>query len=144
MSGDGFGEPVGVVQQALRVQAQVRAQEARLDAAGVVDAQRPEPFDALRAKRAGAALADVVTAEAAMDDVDLHAVDQKDPVALADSGVFRELVAFSRNRPSQLAERYRNLLTSAEPPLTAGHELPPTPSAAGASLWDLAGPASGV
>ncbi|WP_327256510.1 LysR family transcriptional regulator [Streptomyces sp. NBC_01244] len=41
------------------------------------------------------------------------------------SGVFRELVAFSRKQPSQLAEDYRNMLTSAELPLTAGRELPP-------------------
>jgi len=40
-------------------------------------------------------------------------------------GVFRELVAFSRNRPSQPAEEYRNMLTSAELPLTAGQDLPP-------------------
>lgn len=40
-------------------------------------------------------------------------------------GVFRELVAFSRNQPSQLAEQYRNMLTSVELPLTAGHDLPP-------------------
>jgi DNA-binding transcriptional LysR family regulator len=40
-------------------------------------------------------------------------------------GVFRELVAFSRQRPSQLAERYRDMLTSTELPLTAGADLPP-------------------
>ncbi|MFJ2830553.1 LysR family transcriptional regulator [Streptomyces sp. NPDC087263] len=41
------------------------------------------------------------------------------------SGYFRELVAFSRKQPSQLAEEYRTMLTSAELPLVAGHELPP-------------------
>ncbi|MDT7724578.1 MAG: hypothetical protein QOI21_1154 [Actinomycetota bacterium] len=40
------------------------------------------------------------------------------------SGVFRELVAFSRKQPSQLAEQYRNTLISVELPLTARHELP--------------------
>lgn len=40
-------------------------------------------------------------------------------------GVFRELVAFSRKQPSQLAERYRDTLTLADLPLTGGHELPP-------------------
>ncbi|MFD4530250.1 LysR family transcriptional regulator [Streptomyces sp. NPDC058470] len=41
------------------------------------------------------------------------------------SGYFRELVAFSRKQPSRLAEEYRTMLTSAELPLLAGHELPP-------------------
>lgn len=42
-----------------------------------------------------------------------------------DFGVFRELVAYSRKQPSQLAEKYQNMLTSAQLPLTARHELPP-------------------
>jgi DNA-binding transcriptional LysR family regulator len=41
------------------------------------------------------------------------------------SGFFRELVAFSRKRPSQPAEEYRDMLTSAVLPLIARHELPP-------------------
>jgi len=40
------------------------------------------------------------------------------------SGYFRELVVFSRKLPSQLAERYRDLLTSVELPLTARRDLP--------------------
>jgi DNA-binding transcriptional LysR family regulator len=41
------------------------------------------------------------------------------------SGVFRELVVFSRKQPTRLAEQYRNMLTSVELPLAARHELPP-------------------
>ncbi|MFF4724142.1 LysR family transcriptional regulator [Streptomyces mirabilis] len=40
------------------------------------------------------------------------------------SGFFRELVAYSRRHPSQLAERYRDMLTSLELPLTAQEDLP--------------------
>lgn len=40
------------------------------------------------------------------------------------SGYFRELVLFSRKHPSQLAERYRDMLTSVELPLTAERDLP--------------------
>ncbi|MEX1651901.1 hypothetical protein ABZ960_01725 [Streptomyces pseudovenezuelae] len=40
------------------------------------------------------------------------------------SGYFRELVVFSRKLPSQLVERYRDLLTSVELPLTARRDLP--------------------
>lgn len=39
-------------------------------------------------------------------------------------GYFRELVVFSRKAPSQLAGRYRDMLTSLELPLTAEGELP--------------------
>ncbi|MFE9763953.1 LysR family transcriptional regulator [Streptomyces sp. NPDC005808] len=41
------------------------------------------------------------------------------------SGYFRELVAFSRKQTSQLAEEYRDMLSSAELPLVAGRDLPP-------------------
>jgi DNA-binding transcriptional LysR family regulator len=41
------------------------------------------------------------------------------------SGVFRELVVFSRKQPTRLAEQYRNMLTSVELPLAAKQELPP-------------------
>jgi hypothetical protein len=40
------------------------------------------------------------------------------------TGHFRELVVFSRKLPSQLAERYRDMLTSLELPLTAEQDLP--------------------
>ncbi|WP_369264096.1 LysR family transcriptional regulator [Streptomyces sp. R35] len=40
------------------------------------------------------------------------------------SGFYRELVAYSRRHPSQLAERYRDMLTSLELPLTAQEDLP--------------------
>ncbi|MFE6620008.1 hypothetical protein [Streptomyces sp. NPDC057740] len=40
------------------------------------------------------------------------------------SGCFRELVVFSRDTPSHLAERYRDMLTSLELPLTAERDLP--------------------
>ncbi|MEU2265649.1 hypothetical protein ABZ568_04215 [Streptomyces olindensis] len=40
------------------------------------------------------------------------------------TGYFRELVVFSRKQPSQLAERYRDLLTSVELPLTTERGLP--------------------
>ena len=39
-------------------------------------------------------------------------------------GFFRELVVYSRKLPSQLAERYRDMLTSLELPLTAEQDLP--------------------
>ncbi|MEU5761192.1 LysR family transcriptional regulator [Nocardia sp. NPDC047648] len=39
-------------------------------------------------------------------------------------GVYREIVAYSRSAPTQLAERFRDLLTSLELPLTAPTELP--------------------
>ncbi|MFF4117952.1 LysR family transcriptional regulator [Streptomyces sp. NPDC001714] len=39
-------------------------------------------------------------------------------------GCFRELVVFSRKVPSQLAERYRDMLTTVELPLTAERDLP--------------------
>ena len=39
-------------------------------------------------------------------------------------GCFRELVVFSRKHPSQLAERYRDMLTTLELPLTAERDLP--------------------
>jgi DNA-binding transcriptional LysR family regulator len=39
-------------------------------------------------------------------------------------GLFREIVAFSRREPTQPARQYRELLTSIELPLTAGHDLP--------------------
>jgi DNA-binding transcriptional LysR family regulator len=39
-------------------------------------------------------------------------------------GCFRELVVFSRKLPSQLAERYRDMLTTLELPLTAERDLP--------------------
>jgi DNA-binding transcriptional LysR family regulator len=39
-------------------------------------------------------------------------------------GFYRELVAYSRKHPSQLAERYRDLLTSLELPLIAEADLP--------------------
>ncbi|MBF6228827.1 LysR family transcriptional regulator [Nocardia abscessus] len=40
-------------------------------------------------------------------------------------GVYREIVAYSRGTPTQLAQRYRDLLTSLELPLTSVKELPP-------------------
>ncbi|MFF7309062.1 hypothetical protein [Streptomyces sp. NPDC008137] len=40
------------------------------------------------------------------------------------SGCFRELVVFSRKPTSQPAERYRDMLTSLELPLTAERDLP--------------------
>ncbi|MGK8507099.1 LysR family transcriptional regulator [Nocardia asiatica] len=39
-------------------------------------------------------------------------------------GVYREIVAYSRSTPTQLAQRYRDLLTSLELPLTSATELP--------------------
>ncbi|MFD7323326.1 LysR family transcriptional regulator [Streptomyces sp. NPDC059875] len=39
-------------------------------------------------------------------------------------GFYRELVSYSRKHPSQLAERYRDLLTSLELPLIAEGDLP--------------------
>ncbi|WP_328484223.1 hypothetical protein OHS71_40115 [Streptomyces sp. NBC_00377] len=40
------------------------------------------------------------------------------------SGCFREVVVFSRKPPSPSAERYRDMLTSLELPLTAEQDLP--------------------
>ena len=40
------------------------------------------------------------------------------------SGCFRELAVFSGKLPSQLAERYRDMLTSVELPLSAERDLP--------------------
>jgi hypothetical protein len=39
-------------------------------------------------------------------------------------GFCRELVSYSREHPSQLADRYRHMLTSVELPLIAEGELP--------------------
>ncbi|MFE9324278.1 LysR family transcriptional regulator [Nocardia sp. NPDC052278] len=39
-------------------------------------------------------------------------------------GVYREIVAYSRSAPTQLAQRYRDLLVSLELPLTAARDLP--------------------
>ncbi|MEU1995542.1 LysR family transcriptional regulator [Nocardia gamkensis] len=39
-------------------------------------------------------------------------------------GVYREIVAYSRSTPTQLAQRYRDLLASLELPLTAAEKLP--------------------
>nr|WP_245671033.1 hypothetical protein [Nocardia amamiensis] len=39
-------------------------------------------------------------------------------------GVYREIVACSRSAPTQLAQRYRDLLVSLELPLTAATDLP--------------------
>lgn len=39
-------------------------------------------------------------------------------------GIYREIVAFSRSRPTQLAQRYRDLLTSMELPLAVRDDLP--------------------
>lgn len=60
---------------------------------GVVQAQGPEALHALGLHRAGAALADVVAPEFALDHVDLDAVDAEDPPPLAGAGDFCLLLA---------------------------------------------------